>query len=156
MMNFIDKYIIAINLIGFIAFLVNTALYRFTAEKQIDVIITIICVLGGTIGIFFAVVLFDRKAEKRNMMSRVFLLCLLIIEIIVFLYIKGIRVASITELLSSENGIRYLIIYIIGINIITFFAFLIDKINAIEKRTRIRIVTLLGLSFCGGSVGAII
>ena len=156
MMNLIDKYVIAINLIGFVAFLINTALYSFTAEKQIDVVVTIICVLGGAMGIFLAVVLFDRKAEKRNMMSRVFLLCLLIIEIIVFLYIKGIRLMRIRELFSSGNTIRYIIIYIIGINIITFFAFLIDKINAIEKRSRIRIVTLLGFAFLGGSVGAIV
>lgn len=155
-MNLIDKYVIAINLIGFVAFLINTALYSFTAEKQIDVVVTIICVLGGAMGIFLAVVLFDRKAEKRNMMSRVFLLCLLIIEIIVFLYIKGIRLMRIRELFSSGNTIRYIIIYIIGINIITFFAFLIDKINAIEKRSRIRIVTLLGFAFLGGSVGAIV
>ena len=156
MMNLIDKYVIAINIIGFVAFLINTALYSFTAEKQIDVVVTIICVLGGAMGIFLAVVLFDRKAEKRNMMSRVFLLCLLIIEIIVFLYIKGIRLMRIRELFSSGNTIRYIIIYIIGINIITFFAFLIDKINAIEKRSRIRIVTLLGFAFLGGSVGAIV
>ena len=156
MMNLIDKYVIAINLIGFVAFLINTALYSFTAEKQIDVVVTIICVLGGAMGIFLAVVLFDRKAEKRNMMSRVFLLCLLIIEIIVFLYIKGIRLMRIRELFSSGNTIRYIIIYSIGINIITFFAFLIDKINAIEKRSRIRIVTLLGFAFFGGSVGAIV
>lgn len=38
----------------------------------------------------------------------------------------------------------------------TFAAFAIDKIVAIERKPRIRIVTLLGLSFVGGSIGGII
>lgn len=35
-------------------------------------------------------------------------------------------------------------------------AFAIDKIAAIEGRSRIRIVTLLGLAFIGGSIGGLI
>lgn len=35
-------------------------------------------------------------------------------------------------------------------------AFAIDKIAAIEGRSRIRIVTLLGLAFIGGSLGGLI
>ena len=32
----------------------------------------------------------------------------------------------------------------------------LDKINAIEGRSRIRIITLLGIAFLGGSLGAIL
>ena len=42
------------------------------------------------------------------------------------------------------------------INFITFAAFAIDKIHAIEGKSRIRILTLLGLAFMGGSVGALL
>ena len=42
------------------------------------------------------------------------------------------------------------------INFITLAAFAIDKIAAIEGRFRIRIVTLLGLAFIGGSLGGLI
>jgi uncharacterized membrane protein YsdA (DUF1294 family) len=42
------------------------------------------------------------------------------------------------------------------INIVTFIVYGIDKWKAIEGRFRIRIVTLLGLAFAGGSIGAII
>ena len=42
------------------------------------------------------------------------------------------------------------------INFITFAAFAIDKFAAIEHRSRIRIVTLLGLSFLGGSFGGLL
>ena len=51
---------------------------------------------------------------------------------------------------------KFLIVYLIAINVITLIAFGIDKINAIERRGRIRILTLLGLSFIGGSVGGLI
>ena len=49
-----------------------------------------------------------------------------------------------------------LVIYLFVINFVTFAAFAVDKIAAIERKSRIRIVTLLGLSFIGGSLGALI
>ena len=42
------------------------------------------------------------------------------------------------------------------INFITLIAFAVDKIAAIEEKPRIRIVTLLGLAFIGGSIGGLI
>ena len=51
---------------------------------------------------------------------------------------------------------RLLLTYLVAINFVTFAAFAIDKIAAIEGKSRIRIVTLLGLSFAGGSIGALI
>ena len=38
----------------------------------------------------------------------------------------------------------------------TFVAFAVDKVNAAEHRSRIRIVTLLGLAFIGGSLGGLL
>jgi len=46
--------------------------------------------------------------------------------------------------------------YLIVINVITLVFFAVDKIHAIENKSRIRIITLLGLAFIGGSLGAII
>ena len=51
---------------------------------------------------------------------------------------------------------RILLVYFGIINFITFIVFAIDKVNAQEHRSRIKIVTLLGLSFIGGSIGAIL
>lgn len=48
------------------------------------------------------------------------------------------------------------LIYLAIINIVTFIAFAIDKLAAIEGRSRIRIVTLLGLAFIGGSFGGLL
>ena len=42
-------YIVIINIIGFLLYLVNTLLYRFTAEGQIDAVLTIVSILGGII-----------------------------------------------------------------------------------------------------------
>jgi len=49
-----------------------------------------------------------------------------------------------------------LILYVIGINILLMILFFIDKMNAINKKYRIPEITLLSLSFLGGSIGAII
>lgn len=51
---------------------------------------------------------------------------------------------------------KYTLIYLGIINLVTFIAFAIDKMNAIGHRSRIRIVTLLGLAFIGGSLGGLL
>ena len=52
--------------------------------------------------------------------------------------------------------IGFLEIYLIVINLITFIVFGMDKRAAIKKRSRIRVSTLLTLSFVGGSLGGLI
>ncbi|MCP1102245.1 uncharacterized membrane protein YsdA (DUF1294 family) [Aequitasia blattaphilus] len=46
--------------------------------------------------------------------------------------------------------------YLLIINLITFIAFAVDKNNARKQRWRIRVTTLLGLSFIGGSLGGLL
>ena len=152
-----DYYLIAINAIGFILYLVNTWLYSHTAEGQIDRILTITSLLGGSLGIVIAILLFDRKSVKDNMMSRVFVICVLIIQIIIFLMVKGHIKTDLTFAFWEFFGAhKIIIVYLLSINIVTLIAFAVDKIAAIEHRSRIRIVTLLGLGFIGGSIGALI
>ena len=156
-LSIFDCYLICINVIGFILFAINTWLYSHTDEKQIDALLTITSLLGGSLGIVIAIFLIDRKAVKGNMMSRVFVFCVLVVQIILFLILK--------EHISNEmtvavweffNAHKILLGYLLVINIVTIIAFAIDKRNAIERRSRIRIVTLLGLSFIGGSIGGMI
>lgn len=52
--------------------------------------------------------------------------------------------------------IGFIEIYLIIINLITFIVFGVDKRAAIKKRSRIRVSTLLTLSFVGGSLGGLI
>lgn len=155
-MGFWVWYLIITNVVGFILFLVNTWLYSHTDEGQVDKWLTITSLLGGSVGILFAILMFDRKAVKGNMMSRVFISCIFVIQLVIFLFIKD---GHAEQLILNVNGFfssyKVLFIYLLTVNIITFIAFAIDKFNAIEGRTRIRIVTLLGLAFVGGSVGGI-
>ena len=150
-------YIVIINIIGFLLYLVNTLLYRFTTKGQIDVVLTIASLLGGALGIVLAILIFDRKAEKGNMMSRVFVSCILVIHIILFLVIRGHYANHITlAFWTFFDQHKILVAYLVIINFITFAAFAVDKIAAIERKSRIKIVTLLALSFFGGSIGGLI
>ena len=54
-----------------------------------------------------------------------------------------------------ENLITYLIIYLIVINLISFFAMYVDKRKAKYGRWRIPEQTLFILALIGGSIGAI-
>ena len=172
-MNFsfgvLEYYLIAANIIGFILYGINMFLYNHTANGQIDAVLTIVSLLGGSLGIVLFILLFDRKSVKENMMSRVFVACVLVIQVVAYLFIKSRHGQAIHfafwEFFAQH---KLLIIYLVIINIVTMMAFGIDKIKALEKRVktlehknsdrivRIRIITLLGLAFAGGSVGALV
>ena len=156
-LNKFDSYLLIINVFGFILYLINKYLYSHTDEKNVDLPLTITSLLGGSLGIVIAFMIFDRKAEKGNMMSRVFVFSVLVIQIIIFLIVKG----NISESLSfgvlgyfKQN--KQLIVYLVGINLLAFTFYAIDKISAIRGRSRIRIVTLLALAFFGGSIGSLV
>ena len=156
-MNAFEKYLIAINIIGFLMYFINFLLYKYTKSANIDVILTLLALAGGSLGIFAFIVLFDRKSVKYNMMSRVFLICVLIIQIIIALFIKGFHGDEINIAFWEFFGRnKILMIYLGIINVITFLAFAIDKINAVKGKRRIKILTLLGLAFVGGSLGALL
>ena len=153
----LEYYLLAINAIGVLIYLINMLLYRHTANGQIDVIVTIVSLLGGSAGMLLMILFFDRKAVKENMTSRVFIICIFIIQIIVLLIYKGHHAEPFSFAFwtfFAEH--RILLIYLGIMNLVTFIIFAIDKANARAHRARIRIVTLLGLSFAGGSVGGII
>lgn len=156
-MNTIEKYLTAINIIGFLMYFINFLLYKYTKSANIDVILTLLALAGGSLGIFIFIVLFDRKSVKENMMSRVFIICVLIIQIIAMLFIKGFHGEEINIAFWEFFGRnKILMIYLGIINVITFLAFAIDKLHAIKGKRRIRIITLLGLAFVGGSAGALL
>ena len=156
-LSVIDYYLIGVNILGFILYLVNTWLYSNTADKEIDTILTIASIMGASLGIVLAILLFDRKAQKGNMMSRVFVASVLVIQIILVLTIKGFIGSEITVAFWEFLGTHQLLLwYLVAINVITLVFFAVDKIRAIENKWRIRIITLLGLAFIGGSLGAII
>jgi len=156
-MKTFEKYLVIINIIGFLMYLINMWLYSHTKEGQVDKFLTILSLAGASPGILLAIILFDKKAHKGTMMSRVFVISVFIIQIILFLMWKGYMNDKITlALWEPFLKHRILLVYFGIINFITFIVFAIDKVNAQEHRSRIKIVTLLGLSFIGGSIGAIL
>ena len=131
-------------------------LYSHTAEGQVDKFLTILSLAGGSAGILLAILLFDRKAVKDNMMSRVFIACVFVIQVVILLMVKGHHADTITfAFWKFFTDYKVLLIYFGIINFVAFVMFAIDKVNAAEHRSRIRIVTLLGVAFIGGSVGGL-
>lgn len=152
-----EYYLIGVNIIGFFLYLINMFLYSHTENAQIDAILIIGALIGGSAGILLAILLFDRKTVKDNMMSRVFIVCVFVIQVIILLMVKGHHADHIT-LAFWEFFAKYkiLLIYLAVINFIAFAAYAVDKVNAAKHRSRIKIVTLLGLAFVGGSVGSLL
>ena len=152
-----EYYLIGVNVIGFFLYLLNIFLYSHTENAQIDAILTIGALIGGSAGILLAILLFDRKTVKDNMMSRVFIVCVFVIQVIILLMVKGHHADHIT-LAFWEFFAKYkiLLIYLAVINFIAFAVYAVDKVNAAKHRSRIKIVTLLGLAFVGGSIGSLL
>jgi len=152
-----DKYLIIINIVGFILYFINYLLYKHTEEGQIDNLLTLFALAGGALGMIIGILIFDRKPVKDNMMSRVFIICVFIIWIVVFLITRGfIKTKLSFAFWDYFTNHKLLLIYLVIINIVTMVAFALDKIAALEKRWRISIITLLGLALIGGSLGALI
>ena len=91
------------------------------------------------------------------MLSRVIISCLVVIQTIIYLIFKGFISNKITFAFWSIL-VKYPIsfIYLALINIITFLVYLKDKKAAEKGKDRVKIVTLLFLSFIGGSLGALL
>ena len=155
-MGTFEYYLLIVNGIGFLLYLINMWLYSNTAEGQVDKFLTILSLAGGSAGILLAILLFDRKAVKDNMMSRVFIACVFVIQVVILLMVKGHHADTITfAFWKFFTDYKVLLIYFGIINFVAFVMFAIDKVNAAEHRSRIRIVTLLGVAFIGGSVGGL-
>lgn len=155
-MGAFEYYLLIANGIGFLLYLINMWLYSHTAEGQVDKFLTILSLAGGSAGILLAILLFDRKAVKDNMMSRIFIACVFVIQVVILLMVKGHHADTITfAFWKFFTDYKILLIYFGIINFVAFVMFAIDKVNAAEHRSRIRIVTLLGVAFIGGSAGGL-
>ena len=151
---FILTYPVAINIIGFIASSINFYLYHHTADKQIDGLVTILCLLGGSFGILISILLFEPKITgneaKSILMSRVFLAVCMVIQLSIVLWVLGIGF-KVNVLLMF-----IMMIHLVIINIIAFILYRTDKRRADKGEYRIPNYILLGVAFVGGTVGALI
>ncbi len=156
----LHEYLLIINIIGLILYLINQVLYRFTASGQIDLLVTIVCLLGGSIGVLIPVLIMHRKLNKDNeqiLMSSVFLYCIIPIQIIIYLIIRnGVFSIQLSKITNFFKDNKWLLTYLLIINVITFITYGIDKLLAIKEKSRIKIISLLFLSFIGGEIGGFI
>ena len=135
-MGTFEYYLLIVNGIGFLLYLINMWLYSHTAEGQVDKFLTILSLAGGSAGILLAI--------------------LFVIQVVILLMVKGHHADTITfAFWKFFTDYKVLLIYFGIINFVAFVMFAIDKVNAAEHRSRIRIVTLLGVAFIGGSVGGL-
>lgn len=156
-LNIFDRYLLIINIIALVIYGIKVLVYKHQTRDWFEKLCMFIVLLGGSAGILLMIILFDRKAVKENMMSRVFTLCMLVIQAILLLIVKGYHGDQIhIDFWDYLMQHRILLIYLAVVNILTFIVFGVDKMNAKFNRQRVRIVTLLGLAFIGGSVGALI
>ena len=156
-LNIFDRYLLIINIIALVIYGIKVLVYKHQTSDWFEKLCMFIVLLGGSAGILLMIILFDRKAVKENMMSRVFTLCMLVIQAILLLIVKGYHGDQIhIDFWDYLMQHRILLIYLAVVNILTIIVFGVDKMNAKSNRQRVRIVTLLGLAFIGGSVGALI
>ncbi len=148
-------YIIAVNVISFITYLINIHQIKRNKKTRLDIPLMIMALLLGAFGILLCCLIFDRKSTKDNMMIRVFSICILVVQIILLIVLKNdISNLNYNFLFFLINH-KYLLIYLLIINILTFIIFAVDKYKAIKNRRRVRITVLLFLAFIGGTIGAL-
>lgn len=154
-MGGLEKYLLLINIVGLILFFVNTAMYSSTnGRTNVDKYLTYVSFLGGSFGIVIAMLIFDRRFVKENMMSRVFVYSMVVIQIVLYLiYRNGTFGKIYFDINSFINEYKIALYYLLGINIVTFILFGIDKSNALNRRSRIPNVALISSLFLGGTVG---
>lgn len=156
-MGFFLKYLIIINLISFI---VSTICILAAKKKKNEFFApfrTFISFVGGCVGNGIAFLLFHRKATKENMTLLVSTAASAVIYGVVLFAIYGPYQITAEDFFQNVVHVnKWFLIYLVLINVITFILFGVDKRKALKSRQRIPIVTLLGFSFAGGSVGGII
>ena len=151
-----DLYFVIINLLAFALGAVNSKVRSKKAEGKSDIILAVFSILGGAVGCLISVLIFDRKAEKGNMLSRVIIACLSVVDVIVLLMVKGTLSGKLSfAFWDVFVKYPYALVYVGLVNVIAFFLYYADKRKAVKGKNRIKIVTLLGSAFIGGSVGAL-
>lgn len=156
-MNAFTYYILAINAAGFLLAALGGRLRRRSRRKKnLDPLLVVAAICGGSVGTVLSILIFDRKAGKDNMTSRVIIYCVLVIQIVLLLIGRG----GLSEHINLKfweffAAHRFLSLYLFIINAAAFVAFAIDKRAAVMDLWRIPIAALLGLSFAGGTIGAL-
>ncbi len=146
-------FLIVINIIGFVLPLIEVRVWR----SKSNFVRIIIALLGGSLGLLLSMALFDPKAEKEDMLSRVFAVCMLVIQVMAVLILKSSHGGELSfGFVGFFARHRAFSVYLAAVNLAAFGAFALDKLKAVKNKWRIKVATLMGLAAMGGSVGALL
>ena len=149
------QYLVIINAAGFLLAAADAWMRRKTG-RQMGAVLMGISLPGGALGVLAGLILLNRRLDKSNMMSRVFVACMAVLQGALLVFLKNGSGGEITfAFWRFFAAHRLLTACLVLVNLVTFAAFGIDKWKAVRNRPRIRIVTLLGLSFFGGAAGGL-
>ena len=151
-------YIVIINIIAFLIYTVDYHIYMHGGDGiKPPVICNLVTICGGALGTLVAEVLWDRKINKINAQSRIYTLCWLMLQFILFWSLWGPNKTTVKErTLTFYHNHIFLCVYYAIINIATFIVFAIDKIKALRNKWRIREIILLGMCLLGGGFGGML
>ena len=149
------QYLVIINAAGFLLAAADAWMRRKTG-RQMGAVLMGISLPGGALGVLAGLILLNRRLDKSNMMSRVFVVCMAVLQGALLVFLKnGSRGEFTFAFWRFFSAHQLLTACLVLVNLVTFAAFGIDKWKAVRNRPRIRIVTLLGLSFFGGAAGGL-
>jgi uncharacterized membrane protein YsdA (DUF1294 family) len=149
-------YLIVINLLGFIVYISSLWCRKKFERFSLNWLVVIVGLLFGAFGELIALLIYERKSTKENLMMHVFVGVICIIEVFAVLVIQAIRAGNYHNGFAELFANTYLWIYILAINIISLACFGLDKFLATHQKSRIPNLVLLGLCFIGGSIGGLI
>lgn len=154
---FFEGYLILANLLAFTVHGICAGIKKKKGAMPAVPFLIFLSLAGGAAGSLTAALIWDRKAEKENMMLRVTSVCFLFLTAIVYLIYRGfvtdVHHFSFWELFIQH---KFLLYYLGGISLLTFIFFGVDKLKAKKEKERIKITTLLLLSAAGGSPGGLL
>lgn len=127
-LGLIEYYFLGINIFGFVLAIISTLLYCYTANGQIDIILTIVATIGGSLGIVLEFLLIDRLLAKCVMLSRVYAVCMGVIQLIIFLWLEGFHAQEINfAIVDFFEKNKILLMYLLVINGVAFLLAILAK-----------------------------
>lgn len=171
-MNSLIIYLIAINVVTFLAFVIDFLLCSWKPEindrAANALIMDVFPIAGGAVGMLFALfVLTGLERGRRMNKNNIAWWFLAIVCLIVWGFVAAASLGFVT-LGAGIGGVfsgwdlgrlRIVGIYLAVINVVTFIAFAWDKhvaLNGNDYRRRVPEARLLGLGLIGGSLGGLL